>query len=302
VRSRPPRRPPHLPTSGSPERAERPSVQVLVGRIDAEDPEARHPDTIPTGFPSLDPVLGGGLRKQDLVILTGDIGSGKSALGLAMAMRSAMRGNPTVVLSGEMSEDRIMERALAIEARLSVDQLRSGEMSEEARAAVGAAAVRLRGLPIMIRPLAGKAFEEVTDVLQAVPRPVLVVVDYLQLVASPRSGATAQEELALVARALKATAIDRDVVILALAQLPQHHARRRDPRPRLDDLGGGGAVKQHADLVLALYREEMYQPGQGMEGATELIVAKNRNGPTGFVDLYFYRHWLRFEDMMDPEQ
>ena len=74
---------------------------------------------------------------------------------------------------------------------------------------------------------------------------------------------------------------------------------RPDPRPTLDDLGGLGAIKQNADLVLAIYREEMYRPGQGVEGATELIVAKNRNGPTGFVDLYFYSRYMRFEDVAE---
>ncbi|HUR93679.1 MAG TPA: DnaB-like helicase C-terminal domain-containing protein, partial [Gemmatimonadales bacterium] len=84
------------------------------------------------------------------------------------------------------------------------------------------------------------------------------------------------------------------------AQLPAHRADRPDPRPALDDLGALGAIKQSADVVLGIYREEMYRPGQGVEGATELIVAKNRNGPTGFVDLYFYARCLRFEDMLDP--
>jgi replicative DNA helicase len=100
-------------------------------------------------------------------------------------------------------------------------------------------------------------------------------------------------------RALKALAVDQDLAIIATAQLPGHRAARPDPRPTLDDLGGLGAIKQNADLVLAIYREEMYRPGQGVEGATELIIAKNRSGPTGFVDLYFYARWLRFEDMLD---
>jgi replicative DNA helicase len=76
--------------------------------------------------------------------------------------------------------------------------------------------------------------------------------------------------------------------------------RGPDPGPTLDDLGALGAIKQNADLVLETYREEMYRPSQGVEGATELIVAKNRNGPTGFVDPYFYPRFLRFEDMLDP--
>jgi replicative DNA helicase len=102
-------------------------------------------------------------------------------------------------------------------------------------------------------------------------------------------------------RALKAVALDRQLACLVVSQLPGFRPDRDDPRPTLDDFGMLGAVKQHADVVLNLYREEMYNPGGGVEGATELIVGKNRNGPTGFVDLYFYRQWLRFEDMLDPE-
>ena len=290
------------PSQRPPGRPPRSSLESLVGRMDAALQGAPQPDTIPTGFPSLDRVLGGGLRRQELSILTGDVGSGKSALALGMAIRGALRGLPTMILSGEMSEPRLLERALAMESRTSVDELRAGQLSDSARAAVGAAAVRLRGLPLHIRPLAGTSFEEVVAALDAVPRPGILIIDSIQLVGPPRTAAGSQEELALVARALKALAVDRDLAILALAHLPRHTPFRRDPRPRLDDLGGMGAVKQHADVVLALYREEMYQPAQGMEGATELIVAKNRNGPTGFVDLYFYGSWLRFEDMLDPER
>src|SRR6185295_17349695 len=100
----------------------------------------------------------------------------------------------------------------------------------------------------------------------------------------------------------KAIAVERNLALLALAQLPGLQRERPDPRPTLDDLGAFGAIKQSADLVLAIYREEMYRPAQGVEGATELIIAKNRNGPTGFVDLYFYPRWLRFEDLLDPER
>ena len=101
-------------------------------------------------------------------------------------------------------------------------------------------------------------------------------------------------------RALKGVALDRHLACLAVSQLPKHVSERADPRPTLDDFGAQGAVKQHADVALAIYREEMYNPGGGVEGATELIVAKNRNGPTGFIDLYFHQQWMRFEDMLDP--
>ena len=272
----------------------------LVSQIDARSAGAPAGDTVPTGFASLDKILAGGLRRRDLVVLAGDVGSGKSALGLGIAIRAAATGAPTLFLSGEMSPDRVMERALALEAKASVDELRQGHLDESARAAVGAAAVRLRDTPLLVKPLLGSDFGEVVAALDLVPRRQLLVLDSLQLTASPRPTARLEERVALTVRALKALAVERDLALLVLAQLPHHRAKRPDPRPTLDDLGALGAIKQNADVVLAIYREEMYRSRQGVEGATELIVAKNRNGPTGFVDLYFYSTWLRFEDMLDP--
>jgi replicative DNA helicase len=278
------------------------SLEGVVARIDAVPPGGTAPDTVASGFPSLDRVLGGGLRRQDLIVLAGDVGSGKSALGLAIAMRAALAGTPTLHLSGEMSAERMLERALAIEGRVPIDDLRQGRLSAESRAAVGAAAVRLRDAPLLLRPLVGERFEEISDSLDQVPGRGLVVIDALHLAAAPRPASRLDERLALTVRALKALAVQRHLALLALAQLPAHRADRADPRPVLDDLGALGVIKQTADLVLAIYREEMYRPAQGVEGATELIVAKNRNGPVGFVDLFFYARWLRLEDLLDPER
>ena len=283
-----------------PSRRFRPSIEAVVHQVDATLEGTPRPDTVPTGFASVDKLLGGGLRRRDLILLAGDIGSGKSSLALGIALRSALAGVPVLYLSGEMSEERLMERALALEGRATVDELRTGKLDDERRAAVGAAAVRLRGLPLVVRPLLGREFGEVEAAMRVVPRPALVVIDYLQLVPPPRPVEDQEDALALAARALKGVALAEDVAMLVVAQLPALVATRDDPRPTLDDLGGRGQVKQHADVVLGLYREEMYRPGGGMEGATELIIGKNRNGPTGFVDLYFYRRWLRFEDMLDP--
>lgn len=285
-----------------PSRRFRPSIEAVVHQVDATLDGEPRPDTIATGFPSIDQLLGGGLRRRDLVLLAGDIGSGKSSLALGIAIRSALAGTPVLFLSGEMSEERLMERALAIEGRAAVDELRTGKLDDQHRASVGAAAVRLRSVPLVVRPLLGRDFDEIEAAMKVVPRPALVVVDYLQLVPSPHETRDQEDALALATRALKGVALAEDVAVLAVAQLPSHVATREDPRPTLDDLGGRGQVKQHADVVLGIYREEMYRPGGGMEGATELIVGKNRNGPTGFVDLYFYRRWLRFEDMLDPER
>lgn len=280
----------------------RPSLDALVERVDAQRPGELAGDTIPTGFPSLDKLLGGGLRRRDLIVLGGDIGSGKSALALGIALRVARQGPGVAFLSGEMDAERLMERALAIEGRVAVDELREAKVSDQARAGIGAAAVRLRGLPFTALPLAALDFERMSERLNPLGQLGLVVLDYLQLIPPPRGAGrhTQDEETALVLRQLKALAFERQVALLAVAQLPKFDPRRGDPRPSLDDFGVMGAVKQHADLVLGVFREEMYNPGGGVNGATELIVAKNRNGPTGFVDLYFYRKWMRFEDMLDP--
>jgi replicative DNA helicase len=279
---------------------ERLSLARLIQRMDNQPAGETAEDTVPTGFRSLDLVVGGGLRQRDLVVLGGDVGAGKSALALGIALRSAGGGAPVVYFSGEMEEDRLFERAMAIEGRTQIDQIRRADFSEESRAAVAAVALRLQEMPLHIHPLVGRNFD---DALESAwqHKPQLVVVDYLQLLPPPSGKLTQEEDNAAALRALKTLALERDVACLLVAQLPLHQANRPDPRPTLDDFGTLGSVKQHADVILALYREEMYNPGGGVEGAAELIIAKNRNGPTGFVDLYFYHQWMRFEDMLDPD-
>jgi replicative DNA helicase len=267
-------------------------------RIDLVVDGALSGDTACTGFPSIDRWLGGGLRAGDLVVLGGDVGSGKSALALAMALRMTEMGTKVAFLTGEMSVERVMERALAIEGRVKVDDLRQGKLDDLQRAAVGAAAVRLRDRSPRFEVLGHESAEGFGARLRGLAAQV-VVVDSLQTLAA---GSRAQdEELAAVVRMLKAEAVAQDVCVLVTAQLPAWSARP-DPRPVLDDFGTMSAVKQVADVVLAVYREEMYAPGNGVEGATEVLVRKNRNGTTGYIDLYFYKQWLRFEDMLDPDR
>lgn len=268
-------------------------------RVDLASDGQPSGDTVVTGFPSVDRWLGGGIRRGDLVVLGGDVGSGKSALALAMALRMAQAGTSVALLTGEMTPERVMERALAVEGRVRVDDLRTGKLDDLARAGVGAAAVRLRDASPHVEPLPSASL----DALRARVRDLacqVIVVDSLQSLAI---GDGPQDELlARAVRALKSAALDMDVTVLVTAQLPRWERARQDPRPALEDFGALGAVKEHADVVLAIYREEMYTPGHGVEGATELLVRKNRNGTTGYVDLYFYKQWLRFEDMLDPDR
>lgn len=280
-------------------------IADVVGRVDkrlsGERPASAEGDAVPTGFPSVDRMLGGGLRRRDLIVLGGDVGVGKSSFALAVALRVAERGESAAVMTGEMDEERMWERALAIEGRVRIDDIRRGALSDEARASLGAAAVRLRERPMAWLPMAGERFADVSARLASTGA-ALTVVDYLQLLPPMARVREHEEEMAAVVRRLKEIASTSNSAMLLVAQLPSHDPRRRDPRPVLDDFGALGAVKYHADVVLGLYREEMYQMHRGVEGATELIVAKNRHGATGFVDLYFYREWMRFEDMIDPDR
>ncbi|HET9425722.1 MAG TPA: DnaB-like helicase C-terminal domain-containing protein [Gemmatimonadaceae bacterium] len=272
-------------------------LSVALSRVDAAADGAPARDTVASGFPSLDKMLGGGFRRGDLIVLGGDVGSGKSALALAIALRAAVH-HRTVFVSGEMLPERIHERALAIEGRARVDDLRRGSLSDATRAQVGAAAVRLRDrLPVIERASHG-GVADLAPMLDGLPDTELLVVDQIEGLGS--TDRAMAEEAAITIKALKALALERRVAILATSQLP-NLGDREDRRPTLDDFGGMGATKQYADVVLGLYREELYAQARDITGATELFVRKNRNGRTGYVDLYFYAQWLRFEDMLDPD-
>jgi replicative DNA helicase len=256
-------------------------------------------DTIPTGFPSLDNALGGGVRRRDLVILGGEVGSGKSALALAIALRATEVGAKVRFLSAEMDQTRAAERALAIEARVRVDDLRRGNLDTESRSRLEVAARRVeQQFPTFDALLASDSSALEHDVrLQGVD---LVVIDPLQALAT--GGRPLDEEMASSARALKRLAVERDVCVIATSGLPQIVRDRKDLRPQLDDFGALGAPKQFADVVLGLYRQEMYDSAPDVDGATELLVLKNRNGSRGYVDLFFYKQWMRFEDMLEPDR
>ncbi len=271
-------------------------LSQLLRRIDARSDGAPTNDTISTGFPSIDQLLGGGFRTGDLAVLGGDVGSGKSALALAVAMRAMLSGVPAAYYTGEMSVERVLERMLALEGRARIDDLRRGTLDEGTRASAGAAALRLRDVSPMVERLPATV-EQLGESIAARGGARLVVIDGLQ---SLGAGRLAQdEELAAAVRALKAAALQSELALLLLAHLPNLDRSRPDRRPTLDDFGALHAPKQHADVVLALYREEMYQGGLSVEGATELLALKNRSGPTGYVDLYFYKHWMRFEDLLE---
>jgi replicative DNA helicase len=275
-------------------------LSVLLSRVDAVSDGSPPRDTLSSGFPSVDKSLAGGFRRGELIVLGGDVGSGKSALALAFAIRSSLLGTRVAFLTSETVVERVLERIIAIEARTTIDDLRQGTLDEATRAAAGGVALRLREhLPVVDRLSPTGGADAVAALLEELPTIDLVVVDSLGALA--RGVRDIDEELATEVRRLKELAVDRDVSILATAALPGL-VERPDRRPTLDDFGALGSVKQVADVVLGLFRQDMYEPARDIVGATELLIRKNRNGPTGYVDLYFYAKWMRFEDMLDPDR
>jgi replicative DNA helicase len=274
-------------------------LSVLLTRVDAVTDGSPSRDTVACGFPSVDKLLGGGFRHGDLIVLGGDVASGKSALALAFAIRAALHESHVVFFTGEMTVERVLERVIAIEARMKIDDLRRGSLDDVARAGAGAVAVRLRNRLPIIELMPPDGVSGLAAALDGLPKVDLVVVDSIgTLVSGQRS---TDEEMATAIRELKTLALARGTTILTTSPLP-HLLPRPDRRPILDDFGALGAVKQHADIVFGLFRQDMYEPSRDIEGATELLIRKNRNGPTGYVDLYFYSQWMRFEDMLDPDR
>jgi replicative DNA helicase len=276
-----------------------PSLAELLRRTDEIGDGSVAPQTVPTGFPTLDGLLGGGLRLGDLVVLGGDVGTGKSALALAIALRAAEAGRAVTFLTGEMAPERVQERVLAMEGRASIEALRSGHIDEVTRASLGAVALRRSFTVPKVRYLPEGGADAWQQEWLEDEKTELLVVDSLQQINGTYS---LEENNARAILTLKKLAMESNAAILLTAHLPGLPRGRENMRPQLDDFGAMGAVKQLADVVLGLFREEVYQRVVGQEGAAELSILKNRHGQSSYIDLYFYREWLRFEDMVDPDR
>lgn len=248
---------------------------------------------IPTGFPALDQRLGGGLRREDLLVLGGDSGSGCSALALGIAVRAAAAGHTVAVLSTEMSATRLAERALALSAKATLDELAGDELHDDRRAEIATIALRLRNLPIDFRaqPVEGWPL----DLREVIDGWDLLVVDSLEGLEA--DGRAPSDAAAARVAALKRLAIGRQGAVVLVVHSTDSPASRADRRPVASDFTAAGALRQHADVILGLYREELYDADLGIAGAAEVRLLKDRHGAGGTVDLFFTPRWLRFEDL-----
>jgi replicative DNA helicase len=284
----------------TPRPAEIAPITRVIERLDqVGDGEAAAASLVETGFPTLTRLVGGGWRRGDLIVVGGDVGVGTSAFALAVAVRAATARQATLFLSAETTIDRVHERALAMTARVPLDALRQAKCTPEERAQLAASALALRDLPFAVTLVGHGGIADVSRSANGRPGCALLVVDGLSGLVASTSPLPVAEEQARAVVALKRLAIDLDAAVLVTAKLPGLDRTRSDRRPQLRDFGALRAVEEHADVVLGLYREELYGRDLGIAGASELSILKQRDGATTYLDLYYFAPLLRFEDMVD---
>jgi replicative DNA helicase len=268
------------------------------------DPSTRL-NGLSTGFPKLDEMTGG-LHGGELFILAARPSMGKTALALNIAQYVTTHKDPrpVAVFSLEMTKESLLTRMLCSAARVDGQKFRAGFLNREERARLSSAASAISAAPLFIDDTSGANLMDIHAKVRRLKAEQhglgLVVVDYLQLMSGRGRYENRNQEISTLSRGLKLLAKELDVPMLVLSQLSRAPEIRQegDHRPQLSDLRDSGAIEQDADLVGFIFRPEVYKPDrQDLRGQAELIIAKQRNGPTGVVKLLFMKHCTKFENL-----
>jgi replicative DNA helicase len=256
---------------------------------------------VPTGFTDLDDMTSG-LQPSDLIILAGRPSMGKTALALSIAQYAAIEKRETVaIFSLEMSKEQLVLRMLCSEARVDAHKLRSGFLGKADWPKLTGAAGRLSEAAIYIDDSPAMTVLEMRAKarrLKAEHGLGLVIVDYLQLMRGRSDADNREQEISDISRSLKALAKELSIPVIALSQLSRAvETRGGDKKPQLADLRESGAIEQDADVVAFVFREELYRPTEENHGLADIVVRKQRNGPTGEVRLAFIDRYTRFENL-----
>ena len=256
---------------------------------------------IPTGFTELD-AMTSGMQRSDLIIVAGRPSMGKTAFALSIVLHAAVIAKyPTAIFSLEMSKSQLAQRLLCGEARVNMHQLRSGTLPNRDFPKLSLAAGPLSEAPLYIDDTPGISVLELRAKarrLKAQHNLSFIIIDYLQLMGSVGKVESRQQEISMISRSLKGLAKELDVPVIALSQLSRAVEQRGgDHRPQLSDLRESGAIEQDADVVMFVYREEVYEKDdESKKGRAEIIIGKQRNGPIGTVHTTFVRDFARFEN------
>ena len=282
--------------------------EVLRSTMDRIDELTRNPGSITgvaSGFPDLDRMTAG-FQPSDLIVLAGRPSMGKTALALNVAQHTAIDEDvPVAIFSLEMSRESLVQRMLCAESKVDSSRVRTGRLNTDDFTRLARGAGHLNTAPIWIDDTPALSPIELRAKVRRLHAEVgvgLVVLDYLQLMSGGDRSENRQQEISAISRSLKGIAKEVGVPLLALSQLSRAPEQREGNRPRLSDLRESGAIEQDADVVLFIFREEMHRKPEeveerGLAGKAELIVGKQRNGPTGSVDLYFHKAFTAFESV-----
>ena len=281
-------------------------INAIVMRTFVEITKAaerkEHITGLPTGFRHLDWYTAG-FHPGDLVICAGRPGMGKTAFAMNIAINACRsRGTPVAVFSLEMPKEQLARRLLCSEAGVDGNALRSGKLTRDDWQPLTRAAGELSELPLYMDDTPSLSLLELRAKARRLKSDkglALIVIDYLQLMRSGLRSESREQEISEITRSLKALAKELSLPVLALSQLNRGVESRgnKDKRPQLSDLRESGAIEQDADTILFIYRDELYNPESTEKGIAEIIIGKQRSGPTGTVKALFRREFTRFENL-----
>ncbi|MBZ0093106.1 MAG: replicative DNA helicase, partial [Sulfuricellaceae bacterium] len=261
---------------------------------------------VPTGFADLDSMTSG-LQPGDLIIVAGRPSMGKTAFSLNIAENVALdAGLPVAVFSMEMGGTQLVTRMIGSVGRLDQHKLRTGRLQDEDWQRMTYALGKLNDAAFFIDESPALNSLDLRARARRVYRQCgklgLIVIDYLQLMSANSSGENRATEISEISRSLKALAKELDVPVIALSQLNRSLEQRPNKRPVMSDLRESGAIEQDADVILFIYRDEVYNPDSPEKGTAEIIIGKQRNGPIGTVRLTFIGEYTRFESFSSAGQ
>jgi len=277
-------------------------LHEAMARIDARIKGDHTTGGVDTGFTKLDQ-LTGGLHQSELIVLAARPSMGKTALAMNMAEFVALRAKvPVLFVSLEMSAIELADRMLCSVAEVDGHRLRNGSISKQDRLRIVEKAAEISSSPLYVDDAPSRTVTEIGAAARRIERREkqklgLIVIDYLQLIEPDNSHDPRQEQVAKITRRLKGLAREMKVPVLCLAQLNRQAEAAKENRPRLSHLRESGAIEQDADVVMFVHREEYYHTGEDreqFEGQAEIIVAKQRNGPIGEVELLWHKQFTRF--------
>lgn len=255
---------------------------------------------IPTGLKDLDRLLGG-LQRSDLIIMAARPGMGKTSLGLSLTLQAARKWDKRIALfSLEMSDEQLVQRLLSAETGIDSQRLRLGQIRDEEWPVLMQATTLLADTAIFIDDTPAISAMELRSKARRLDSEHgidLIIVDYLQLMRGENRNENRQQEISFISRSLKELARELNVPVIAMSQLSRAVESRHDKRPMLADLRESGSIEQDADVVLFIYRDEIYNPDTEFPNIAEIIVSKHRSGPTGIFSVYFKKQLAQFVDL-----